>query len=122
VPLTIHGSTELQASTNEGIGTCRFRHLSSLHIATRGFPTAMSLLRHLSQRRQYVCHHCVRRQHTSARVEAPAGHDRGWIVAEDDAAARKAAWAEQAGRIKAGEQKSMLSVLEERGFVKDVAG
>jgi tyrosyl-tRNA synthetase len=31
-------------------------------------------------------------------------------------------WSKQAARIKAGAQKSMLSVLEERGLVKDIAG
>lgn len=31
-------------------------------------------------------------------------------------------WLQKAERIKSGEEKSMLSILEERGFIKDVAG
>ncbi|KAH3912346.1 tyrosine--tRNA (Tyr) ligase [Parastagonospora nodorum] len=62
----------------------------------------MSLLRHLPRRSQYVCRQCIRKQSTSAQQDA--------------------AWAERAGTIRAGAQQSMLSVLEERGFVKDVAG
>jgi tyrosyl-tRNA synthetase len=79
----------------------------------------MSMLRHLSRSRQYVCQHCIRRQHTLARGERPA---KRWAAEESDVVARSAAWQEQAGRIRSGAQQSMLSVLEERGFVKDVAG
>ncbi|KAF2030318.1 tyrosyl-tRNA synthetase-like protein [Setomelanomma holmii] len=79
----------------------------------------MSLLRHLSRPRQYVCQHCMRRQHTLARGGRPK---KGWAAEESDAVARKTAWEEQAGRIRSGTQQSMLSMLEERGFVKDVAG
>jgi tyrosyl-tRNA synthetase len=46
----------------------------------------------------------------------------GWAGEESDAVARSAAWEEQADRIRSGAQQSMLSMLEERGFVKDVAG
>lgn len=79
----------------------------------------MSLLRHLSRRSQYVCQHCIRRQHTLARGERPP---KKWAAEEADAVARNTKWEEQAGRIRSGSQQSMLSVLEERGFVKDVAG
>jgi len=79
----------------------------------------MSLLRHLSRPRQHVCQYRVRRQHTLARGERPT---RRWEHEESDVEARNAAWQEQAGRIKSGAQQSILSVLEERGFVKDVAG
>jgi tyrosyl-tRNA synthetase len=54
-----------------------------------------------------------------ARGERPA---KKWAAEEADAVTRNAIWEEQAGRIKSGSQQSMLSVLEERGFVKDVAG
>jgi hypothetical protein len=81
--------------------------------------TAMLLPRHLSRSRQYVCQSCVRRQHTLARGERPP---KRWAAEDADAVARNAAWQEQAGRIRSGAQQSMLSVLEERGFVKDVAG
>lgn len=45
-----------------------------------------------------------------------------WAAADADPALRHSQWEEQAGRIRSGAQQSMLSVLEERGFVKDVAG
>lgn len=45
-----------------------------------------------------------------------------WAAEEADAALRQAQWEEQAGHIRSGSQQSMLSVLEERGFVKDIAG
>lgn len=61
----------------------------------------------------------MRRQHTLARGERPL---KKWAAEETDAVARNARWEEQAGRIRSGSQQSMLSVLEERGFVKDVAG
>ena len=79
----------------------------------------MSLLRHVARRRQYVCQQCVRSQYTLARREKPRTE---WAGEEDDLVARAAAWEAQAGKIRSGAQPSMLSVLEERGFVKDVAG
>jgi hypothetical protein len=81
--------------------------------------TAMSLLRHLSQRRQYVCRQCVRTQHTLARGERPR---QKWAHEEPDQASQLAEWEEQADKIRIGAHQSMLSLLEERGFVKDVAG
>lgn len=79
----------------------------------------MSLLRQLSRPRRYVCQYCVRRQYTQARGERAT---KQWDAEDADVDARSAAWQEQAGRINSGAQQSMLSVLEERGFVKDVAG
>lgn len=79
----------------------------------------MSLLRHLSQRRQYVCRQCLRNQHTLARGERPG---QKWAGSNSDRAAREAEWEEYTGKVKSGAQQSMLSLLGERGFVKDVAG
>ncbi|KAJ4325594.1 tyrosyl-tRNA synthetase [Neodidymelliopsis sp. IMI 364377] len=79
----------------------------------------MSLLRHLSQRRQYVCRQCVRTQHTLARGERPR---QKWAHEEPDQASQLAEWEEQADKVRIGAHQSMLSLLEERGFVKDVAG
>ena len=81
--------------------------------------TAMLKLRHLSQRRQYVCRQCLRNQHTLARGERPS---QKWAGQNADEAARQTEWEDHASRIKGGSQQSMLSLLEERGFVKDVAG
>jgi tyrosyl-tRNA synthetase len=79
----------------------------------------MLMLRHVSQRRQYVCRQCIRSQHSLARGERPK---KRWAAESADEAARHAEWEQNAGRIRTGAQQSMLSVLEERGFVKDVAG
>lgn len=79
----------------------------------------MFMLRHLSQRRQYVCRQCIRSQHTLARGERPK---KRWAAENADEASRQAEWEDQASRIRLGAQQSMLNVLEERGFVKDVAG
>jgi hypothetical protein len=109
----------LEAWTNERIfslGACRSRQFLSLIDATRERAVAMSMLRLLSQRRQYVCQQCIRRQHTLA------PDVKAWAARKENTKARRATWDERAGRIKAGAEQSMLSVLEERGFVKDVAG
>jgi tyrosyl-tRNA synthetase len=81
--------------------------------------TTMSLLRPLSRQRQFICRACIRQQYTLARGERPKAR---WADEEADPAARDAQWEEHAGNVRSGMQQSMLSVLEERGFVKDVAG
>lgn len=80
---------------------------------------AMLMLRHLSQRRQYVYRKCIRSQHTLARGERPKQR---WAGEDTDKASRQVEWEEHASKIRNGAQHSMLSLLEERGFVKDVAG
>ncbi|KAH7079104.1 tyrosyl-tRNA synthetase-like protein [Paraphoma chrysanthemicola] len=86
----------------------------------------MSLLRHLSRPRQYVCQHCIRRvhvwEHGNRGKHGKHSKESSWAGEETNAVARQDAWEKQAGRIRSGAQQSMLSVLEERGFVKDVAG
>ncbi|KAG9189677.1 tyrosyl-tRNA synthetase [Alternaria panax] len=79
----------------------------------------MSALRRLSRPRQFVCRRCIRQQHSLARGERPEVR---WADEEPDPAVRQAQWEDQMGRVRSGVQQSMLSVLEERGFVKDVAG
>ncbi|KNG47352.1 tyrosyl-trna synthetase [Stemphylium lycopersici] len=79
----------------------------------------MSAWKQLSRPRSFACRQCVRQQSTLARGERPAAR---WADEEADPAARRAQWEEHAGKVRAGAQQSMLSVLEERGFVKDVAG
>ncbi|KAI4637769.1 hypothetical protein J4E83_000587 [Alternaria metachromatica] len=79
----------------------------------------MSALRRLPRPRPFVCRQCIRHQHVLARGERPAAR---WADEEPDPAIRQAQWEEHAGQVRAGMHQSMLSVLEERGFVKDVAG
>ena len=82
-------------------------------------PLPMLMLRSVSQRRQYLCRHGLRSQHTLARGERPT---KKWDAETWDDAARVAEWEAHGRSIRSGAQQSMLSVLEERGFVKDVAG
>jgi len=79
----------------------------------------MLMLRRLSQGRQHVCRQCLRNQHTLARGERPS---QKWAGQHADEASRHVEWEEHASRIRTGAQQSMLSLLEQRGFVKDVAG
>ncbi|USP82628.1 Tyrosine--tRNA ligase, mitochondrial [Curvularia clavata] len=79
----------------------------------------MSSLRPLSRPRLFVCRQCVRQQSNWARGERQS---KRWADEEPDSKIRQAQWEEQAGRVRAGMQHSMLKILEERGFVKDVAG
>jgi hypothetical protein len=112
---------ELQALANERIvnlGTHLFRKIA-LQAPDARETTAMLLPRQLSRSRQYVCQTCVRKQHTVARGKKAS---KKWAGEEPDEAARTIAWESQTSRIRLGSQQSILSVLEERGFVKDIAG
>ena len=80
---------------------------------------AMSALRHWARSRHVVGRQCVRHEHTLARGERP---ELRWSQEETDPEVRQARWEEQAGKVRTGMQQSMLSLLEERGFVKDIAG
>ncbi|KAF2109243.1 tyrosyl-tRNA synthetase-like protein [Lophiotrema nucula] len=77
---------------------------------------AIPLFRHLPRARPYVCQQCIRRRSGGLPREARRTL---WAGASSN---EKGGWSEQAGRIRSGAQQSMLDVLEERGFVKDVAG
>ncbi|KAJ9661335.1 tyrosyl-tRNA synthetase [Coniosporium apollinis] len=75
---------------------------------------APTLTRHISRPRHYVCSACLRKQSLLAPTK------RAVSFAKQDQA--KYAWDAKAEEIKAGKQKSMLSILEERGFVNSIAG
>ncbi|KAJ8110290.1 hypothetical protein OPT61_g6831 [Boeremia exigua] len=79
----------------------------------------MLMLRRVSQGRRNVCRQCIRSQHSLARGERP---NQRWAGEGADKASRHAEWEDHADKIRTGAQQSMLSVLEQRGFVKDVAG
>jgi hypothetical protein len=93
-----------------------FRHAPKF--ASRSQLAAMSALRHLSRPRQFVCRQCIRQQYTLARGEQPG---KPWAATTSREEAQKQ-WEEKAEMVRSGRQQSMLSLLEERGFVKDVAG
>jgi hypothetical protein len=116
-----HSIDGLQALANERIvnlGTHLFRN-NALQACDARETTAMLLPRQLSRSRQYVCQTCVRKQHTLAPGTKVV---KKWAAEESDEAARTTAWEAQKDRIQLGSQQSILSVLEERGFVKDIAG
>lgn len=84
----------------------------------------MSLLKQLPRPRPYISRQCIcpgrpiidtRRQHGTTRAIT-------WASKTSDPKLRDAQWEQRADRIKNGIDKSMLAILEERGFVKDVAG
>ncbi|PSN70161.1 tyrosyl-tRNA synthetase-like protein [Corynespora cassiicola Philippines] len=77
----------------------------------------MPLLRHLPRPRPYVCRQCIWNQRS-----VPSGQRSKWSGRDANPQSREAEWAEQAHEVKTGAQKSLLTTLEERGLVKDVAG
>ncbi|KAJ4286055.1 tyrosyl-tRNA synthetase [Kalmusia sp. IMI 367209] len=79
----------------------------------------MSLLKQLPRCRSYICQQCFRNQRPSLESQRRKGT---WAKEEANPQLRAARWEQQAYRIKNGLQKSMLQLLDERGFVKDVAG
>ncbi|KAF2273678.1 tyrosyl-tRNA synthetase-like protein [Westerdykella ornata] len=77
---------------------------------------AMGLLKCLARPRHYACSHCIRTQHNVSQVPRRSSN---WASANPDQAEY---WKERARRIRSGNQKSMMTILEERGLVKDIAG
>ncbi|KAL1638929.1 tyrosyl-tRNA synthetase [Diplodia intermedia] len=78
---------------------------------------ASALLHHAARPRAWVCRQCLLRQAGPRFPVRPItqGHLRKTIEAEWH-------WKEQAKEIKAGHKQSFLSMLEERGFVHQIAG
>lgn len=73
---------------------------------------------------QYICSSCARRQRIfriapGSIIEQRRSITLQWIQKTEEAAYK---WCRQAQRIRAGEQQSILSILEERGYVNSVVG
>lgn len=70
-------------------------------------------------RTKWICHTCARRQ------RALLGHGQrrsihlSYLKKQRDAAND---WKKQAAEIRAGEKQSMLDILEERGYIGQIAG
>ncbi|KAJ4358440.1 tyrosyl-tRNA synthetase [Didymosphaeria variabile] len=79
----------------------------------------MSLLNQLPRSRMYVCQQCIRKQRPTFESQRRKGT---WAKKIVDPKVEAAQWEQRAHGIKNGLDKSMLTTLEERGFVKDVAG
>ncbi|KAF1974395.1 hypothetical protein BU23DRAFT_589129 [Bimuria novae-zelandiae CBS 107.79] len=79
----------------------------------------MSLLHHIPRTRPYICQQCIRKQRAVLGGQRQKG---SWAKKIMDPKLEASQWEERGHRIKSGTEKSMLQILEERGFVKDVAG
>lgn len=78
-----------------------------------------SLLRSSARPNLYVCARCALRA-----SQAPNKSTRRWIGMKYLAKVADAEkeWKEKAARIHAGKEKSMLTILEERGLVQTITG
>ena len=83
----------------------------------------MPLLAHLQRHQPPICRLQLRLQ---LRIPQLPGLKRFMKTSSNrrnaDGEAMAAEWVAQARMIRSGAQKSMLAVLEERGFIKDIAG
>ncbi|KAF2641682.1 tyrosyl-tRNA synthetase-like protein [Massarina eburnea CBS 473.64] len=78
----------------------------------------MPLPRHLPRPRPYICQQCIRKQRAVPGLQRTKKTWAGELETDE----RAAQWEEQAMMVRSGAQKSMIDILEERGFVKDIAG
>ena len=78
---------------------------------------AISFFKYLARPQLYICKRCIRNRNVTreSRRTITQNFLRKTYEAELE-------WKAQAVKIKAGEKQNMLSILEERGFVKDIAG
>lgn len=76
----------------------------------------MFLFTHLPRARPYVCRQCILNRRAIPTAKRSYAK---WAGKHPTA---EAEWEEQSMRIQTGGQPSMLRVLEERGYVKDIAG
>ncbi|OCK85189.1 tyrosyl-tRNA synthetase mitochondrial precursor [Lepidopterella palustris CBS 459.81] len=78
---------------------------------------ATSFFTRLARPSPYVCKQCLRNR--SIARETRRAISNGWLQKTYEA---ELAWKDQALKIKAGEKQSMMTILEERGYIKDIAG
>ena len=84
-----------------------------------GALAAMSLLKQLPRSRPYTWQQYIRKQYPTFDGQRRKGT---WAKKIIDPKLEAAQWEQRAHKIKNGLDKSILVTLEERGFVKDVAG
>ncbi|KAE8443522.1 hypothetical protein EG329_001762 [Mollisiaceae sp. DMI_Dod_QoI] len=79
----------------------------------------LSLLRTPTRPNLYICARCAFRA-----AHAPGKSTKRWISTKylHKVAGAELRWAEQASRVRSGKEKSMLTILEERGLVQTVTG
>ena len=81
--------------------------------------TAMSLIQQLPRARPFVCRQCVRKERLAL---GGLRHKGTWAHKAENPEHEARQWEDRGYRIKNGDEKSMIQILEERGFVKDIAG
>ena len=90
----------------------------SLDIEEKILPmAATSFFKCLARPQSYICKRCIRNRNVAREPRRAITQNflRKTYEAELE-------WKAQAVKIKAGEKQNMMSILEERGFVKDIAG
>jgi tyrosyl-tRNA synthetase len=76
------------------------------------------------RRLPFVCRSCLQRLRNDHGSPKSRPSEKRWITQVHIRRIQDAeeAWREQAAEIEAGNMKSMLSILEERGFVNQIVG
>ncbi|XTI84198.1 tyrosyl-tRNA synthetase-like protein [Cenococcum geophilum] len=78
---------------------------------------ATSFFKYLARPQPYICKRCIRNRNIAR--ESRRAITQNFLRKTYDA---ELEWKAQAVKIKAGKKQNMMSILEERGFVKDIAG
>ena len=78
---------------------------------------ATSFFKYLARPQLYICKRCIRNRNIAR--ESRRAITQNFLRKTYEAELK---WKAQAVKIKAGEKQNMMSILEERGFIKDIAG
>lgn len=90
----------------------------SLDVEEKILPmAATSFFKYLARPQLYICKRCIRNRNIAR--ESRRAITQNFLRKTYEA---ELEWKAQAVKIKAGEKQNMMSILEERGFVKDIAG
>ena len=90
----------------------------SLDVEEKILPmAATSFFKYLARPQPYICKRCIRNRNVAR--ESRRAITQNFLRKTYEA---ELEWKAQAVKIKAGEKQDMMSILEERGFVKDIAG
>lgn len=78
---------------------------------------SLPFFRPLARPKPFICQRCIRKRHVSRQWNRNITQAKLQEIQDGEAA-----WKQRAEEIKSGRTQSMLSTLEARGFIKDVAG
>lgn len=92
-------------------------------VSSFSMPRSIRLINNPRLNHPYICLSCQSRLPTTA-SQPPQSQQKRWITRSHIIRIKEAMddWAERADAIKNGKKQSMLSVLEERGFVNQIVG